>query len=104
MFDRLGELASEHAELERALADPGLHADPDKARELMVNNDFPYTEIDVLAAEALHERGEVLDAISSRDDVDHQGFLNRLTRIARLELGEFPVALAQQRSGTPTTC
>ncbi len=34
MFDRLGELASEHAELERALADPGLHADPDKARDI----------------------------------------------------------------------
>ena len=33
MFDRLGELASEHAELERALADPGVHADPDKARD-----------------------------------------------------------------------
>jgi hypothetical protein len=25
--------------------------DPDKARELMVNNDFPYTECDVLAVE-----------------------------------------------------
>jgi peptide chain release factor 1 len=34
VFDRLGELASEHAELERALADPGLHADADKARSL----------------------------------------------------------------------
>ena len=34
MFDRLGELASEHAELERALADPGVHADADKARML----------------------------------------------------------------------
>ena len=34
MFDRLGELASEHAELERALADPGVHADPDQARTL----------------------------------------------------------------------
>ena len=34
MFDRLGELASEHAELERALADPGLHADAGKARTL----------------------------------------------------------------------
>jgi peptide chain release factor 1 len=33
VFDRLGELASERAELERALADPGLHADPDKARD-----------------------------------------------------------------------
>ena len=34
MFDRLGELASEHAELERALADPGVHADAEKARNL----------------------------------------------------------------------
>jgi len=34
VFDRLGELASEHAELERALADPGVHADPDQARTL----------------------------------------------------------------------
>ena len=34
MFDRLGEFASEHAELERALADPGVHADADQARTL----------------------------------------------------------------------
>jgi len=34
LFDRLGELASEHAELERALADPGVHADADQARTL----------------------------------------------------------------------
>jgi len=34
VFDRLGELASEHAELERALADPGVHADADRARTL----------------------------------------------------------------------
>ena len=34
MFDRLGDLASEHAELERALADPGVHADADQARTL----------------------------------------------------------------------
>ena len=33
MFDRLGELASEHAELERALADPTVHADADQARD-----------------------------------------------------------------------
>ena len=33
MFDRLAELASEHAELERALADPGVHADQDQARD-----------------------------------------------------------------------
>lgn len=29
--------------------------DPDKARELMVNNDFPYTECDVLAVEISDE-------------------------------------------------
>ena len=34
MFDRLGELVSEHAELERALADPGVHANADQARTL----------------------------------------------------------------------
>ena len=34
MFDRLGELASEHAELERALADPSVHADADQAKAI----------------------------------------------------------------------
>jgi peptide chain release factor 1 len=34
VFDRLGDLASEHAELERALADPSVHADADQARTL----------------------------------------------------------------------
>lgn len=29
--------------------------DPDKARELMVNNDFPYTECEVLAVEIVDE-------------------------------------------------
>ena len=29
--------------------------DPDKARELMINNDFPYTESDVLAVEITDE-------------------------------------------------
>src|SRR5476649_725044 len=29
--------------------------DPDKARELMINNDFPYTEVDVLAVEIADE-------------------------------------------------
>ena len=29
--------------------------DPDKARELMVNNDFPYVECDVLAVEIIDE-------------------------------------------------
>ena len=34
MFDKLGDLASEHDELERALADPSVHADADQARTL----------------------------------------------------------------------
>ncbi len=34
MFDRLTDLVSEHAELEHALADPGVHSDQDRARTL----------------------------------------------------------------------
>ena len=34
MFDRLGELAQEHADLERTLADSAVHADPERARAL----------------------------------------------------------------------
>src|ERR1700734_891920 len=34
LFDKLGDLASEHAELEHALADPSVHADADQARTL----------------------------------------------------------------------
>jgi peptide chain release factor 1 len=34
MFERLADLAAEHAQLERDLADPGLHTDPDRARAL----------------------------------------------------------------------
>jgi peptide chain release factor 1 len=34
MFERLADLAAEHAQLERDLAEPGLHTDPDRARAL----------------------------------------------------------------------
>ncbi len=34
VYDRVSELVSEHAELEHALADPGVHSDQDKARTL----------------------------------------------------------------------
>ena len=34
VFERLGELASEYAELERALADPSVHADAGQARKI----------------------------------------------------------------------
>lgn len=38
--------------------------DPDKARELMVNNDFPYTECDVLAVEITDE-SELKDVLAA---------------------------------------
>jgi peptide chain release factor 1 len=34
MFERLADLAAEHAQLEKDLADPAIHADPDRARTL----------------------------------------------------------------------
>ena len=34
MFERVADLVSEHAELEHALADPGVHSDPEKARTI----------------------------------------------------------------------
>ena len=39
--------------------------DPDKARELMINNDFPFTEVNVLAVEILDESAirEILAAL-----------------------------------------
>ena len=38
--------------------------DPDKARELMVNNDFPYTEMDVLAVE-IGDESELKDVLGA---------------------------------------
>jgi peptide chain release factor 1 len=49
VFDRLSELAAEHAELEHTLADPAVHADPERARALSRR----YGEIS-LAVEAYH--------------------------------------------------
>ena len=34
MFERLADLAAEHAQLEKDLADPALHTDQDRARKL----------------------------------------------------------------------
>ncbi len=56
MFERLGELASEHAELERALADPGVHADADQARTLARR----YAELTPVV-NAFHEWRQVRD-------------------------------------------
>jgi hypothetical protein len=38
--------------------------DPDKARELMINNDFPYTEVDVLAVE-IKDESDLKGALSA---------------------------------------
>ena len=38
--------------------------DPDKARELMINNDFPYTEVDVLAVE-ISDESELKDVLAA---------------------------------------
>jgi hypothetical protein len=38
--------------------------DPDKARELMINNDFPYTEVDVLAVE-INDEADLKDVLAA---------------------------------------
>lgn len=38
--------------------------DPDRARELMINNDFPYTEVDVLAVE-INDEGDLKGVLSA---------------------------------------
>ena len=86
MFDKLGDLASEHAELERALADPSVHADADQARTLakryaeltpIVNayRELQQTNDDEQAARELaHEDpafAEEADAlVKQRDDIE----------------------------------
>jgi peptide chain release factor 1 len=63
VFDRLGELASEHAELERVLADSAVHADPDRARALSRR----YGELSHIV-EAYHEwQQTVADEATARE-------------------------------------
>jgi hypothetical protein len=38
--------------------------DPDKARELMINNDFPYTECDILAVE-VNDESQLRDVLGA---------------------------------------
>src|SRR3954471_11161066 len=38
--------------------------DPDKARELMINNDFPYTECNVLAVE-INDESQLKDVLAA---------------------------------------
>ena len=53
------------------------------------------SEVDVFAGGALGERGEVFQALSAGDHVDDARLLDRLSRVAGLELGERIIALAK---------
>ncbi len=55
-----------------------------------------WAEVDVFARRALRERGEILEALGARDDVDDPGFLDRLAGVAGLERRQRVVALAQE--------
>jgi peptide chain release factor 1 len=88
VFDKLGDLASEHAELERALADPGVHANADQARTLakryaeltpIVNayHEWQQTSDDEQAARELAQEdpafGEEADAlVKQREEIEER--------------------------------
>jgi peptide chain release factor 1 len=67
VFDRLGDLASEHAELERALADPAVHADADQARTLAKR----YHELTPIVA-AYHEWQQYGDDEQAARELAHE--------------------------------
>jgi protein subunit release factor A len=67
VFDRLGDLASEHAELERALADPAVHADADQARTLAKR----YHELTPVVA-AYHEWQQLGDDEQTAREFAHE--------------------------------
>jgi peptide chain release factor 1 len=67
VFDRLGDLASEHAELERALADPAVHADADQARTLAKR----YHELTAIVA-AYREWQQLVDDEAAARELAHE--------------------------------
>jgi hypothetical protein len=78
--------------------------DPDKARELMVNNDFPYTECDVLAIEIKDEAdlNEVLAALLEAEINIHYvySFIKRPEGKAALAINAEDTDVAAQALGT----
>jgi peptide chain release factor 1 len=88
MFEKLEEIAAEHAELERQLADPSVHADQAKARELgkryaelspvlQAHGDYTTTVGDLEAARELAKeddsfRDEVTSLEQRRDELVQQ--------------------------------
>jgi peptide chain release factor 1 len=67
VFDRLGDLASEHAELERALADPSVHANADQARNLAKR----YHELIPIVG-SYHEWGQLGDDEQAARELAHE--------------------------------
>ncbi len=50
---------------------------------------------DLLAAQTARNAGKILDAIRAADDIDRFRFLNGLSCIPDLDLGQFPISIAQ---------
>jgi len=67
LFDKLGDLASEHAELERAYADPAVHADQDQARTLAKR----YHDLTPIVA-AYHEWQQLGDDEQAARELAHE--------------------------------
>jgi peptide chain release factor 1 len=80
VFDRLGELAGEHAELERALADPGVHANPDQARKLAKR----YSDLTPIVT-AYRELQQVIEDEQAARELGHEdaGFAAEADELAR---------------------
>ena len=78
--------------------------DPDKARELMVNNDFPYTECDILAVEITDESDltRVLKALFEAEINIHYvySFIKRPEGRSALALNIEDADVAAQSLGT----
>ena len=92
MFERVGELVSEHAELEHALADPGVHSDQDKARTLgrryaeltpIVNTYREWLQAgdDLEAARELGEEDSSFAAEAKQIDIRREELAERLRKL-----------------------
>ncbi|HEV2891663.1 MAG TPA: peptide chain release factor 1 [Frankiaceae bacterium] len=66
MFDKLDDVLSEHAEVERQLADPGIHADQNKARDLGKR----YAELTPVAEAYRAWRSTQDDLVTAKELVD----------------------------------
>jgi peptide chain release factor 1 len=80
VFDRVAELVAEHAELERRLADPAVHADPGLARRLGRR----YAELDSVVRTYQQWRGAVGDSEAAAELVaEDQAFASEAADLER---------------------